>query len=65
MYNLKSKISFMVENFGTFDSVAEAVEYGIWCGLPGEELEVVRYDGTLMASLVAPESKLSLLSFGD
>ena len=55
----------MVENFGTFDSVAEAVEYGIWCGLPGEELEVVRYDGTLMASLVAPESKLSLLSFGD
>jgi hypothetical protein len=65
MYSLRSKMSFMVENFGMFDSVAEAVEHGIWCGLPGEELEVVRHDGIVMASLVAPESKLSLMDLAS
>jgi len=62
-YKLVSQISFFDNGLmGEFDGVAEAVEHGIFMGLPGEEFEIVRAsDGVVMVKLTAPESKLSLL----
>lgn len=61
-YILMSKLSCYQEDFGVFSSVSEACHRAVWCGLPGEEFQVVRKsDGAVVASVLAPESKVSLL----
>lgn len=64
MYQLNSKISFLSNSeFGKFETVADAVECAIHCGLPTEEFDIVRVsDQIKVGEIVAPDSKMYLLS---
>lgn len=57
MYKLISTLKcFSVDEFGSFNRAADAIEHALKVGMPGEEFEVVDEDGYKVAGVITPSA---------
>jgi hypothetical protein len=57
MYILRSRFQCFDDEFGSFDSVSEAIQRALAVGLPSEEFDVFDSDGVRVAGATASDGK--------